>query len=50
MFPLAVWNVNKTTLNNCNRAIKNVEEWNNRFSKLVGQNMLQYGTLLGNLK
>jgi len=31
-----VWNVNKTTLNDCHRT-NNIEGWNNRFSKLVGQ-------------
>ncbi|KAL4091130.1 hypothetical protein QTP88_025868 [Uroleucon formosanum] len=37
MFPPAVWNVNKTTLNDCHRTNNIVERWNNRFSKLVGQ-------------
>ena len=37
MFPPAVWNVNKTTLNDCHRTNNIVEGWNNRFSKLVGQ-------------
>lgn len=37
MYPPAVWNVNESTLNNCNRTNNIVEGWNNRFSKLVGQ-------------
>jgi len=37
IFPPAVWNVNKTTLNDCHRTNNIIEGWNNRFSKLVGQ-------------
>lgn len=36
MHPPAVWNVNETTLNDCNRTNNVVEGWNNRFSKVVG--------------
>lgn len=37
MYPPALWNVNKTILNDCHRTDNIVQGWNNSFTKLAGQ-------------
>jgi len=50
LYPPAVWNVNETTLNVCNRTNNIFERFNNKFSKLVDQQHHTIWKLIGKIK